>query len=205
MKIIRKYDDYLKKYDYLFEEGNSTLLIRYGNNLDLFFVLHSNGIDIKSNNCFNITKEKTYIYNLFEKLYSDIENINLFDNITEDEKDDYRLFDKANYNKLYNPYTNTITWVSDETAFEVANYFKIIKEDEKFKLEFFTKPPIKGYDIDCYTKYIIPVRLRNSGSRYYPFNQIFMNLYIELQKYNPDYHQITIEEYNENIKRLVNK
>ena len=38
------------------------------------------------------------------------------------------------------------------------------------------------------------VRLRNSGSRYDPFNILFMNMYYKLCVYEPDYHQVHMEE-----------
>lgn len=202
MEIERKYNETTNCYDYRFDNGNISLLIRFGENLDLYFALRSSGVDVNKFNSFYITKENMIIYNLFEKLYIDIENINLFGK-TEEDKLGYRLFDMANYNKLYNPDTNTITWCSDETAFEVANYLQIAKEEEKFKLDFFTKPDMGGYERDYHTKYSIPIRFRNSGSRYDPFNRCFMKFYHELQKYDPEYHQITIEEYKQNYEKKL--
>ena len=48
------------------------------------------------------------------------------------------------------------------------------------------------------------VRISNSGSRYGYFNIPFMNMYTKLCEYNPDYHQIHMEEYlyNEKVKKL---
>jgi hypothetical protein len=200
MKITRTYDEQLEIYNYRFEEGNISLLILYGANLDLYFSLHSSGVDINSNNCFNITKENMIIYDLFEKLFSDIKNVNIFNDESKTKK---KWFDMSVYNNLYNPDTNTITWHSDETALEVANYLTITKEEEKFKLEFFTKPYIEGYCRDYHTKYRIPIRFRNSGTRYYPFNECFMKLYNDLQKYDPECHQITIDEYDYNNKKSL--
>ena len=210
MKIERRYNETTHYYDYRFEDGDIALLIRFGENLDLYFALRSSGVDVNEFNSFDITKENMIIYNLFENLYNDIKNINLFDGRydsfdVETKKMGYRLYDMSNYNKLYNPDTNTITWCSDETALEVANILRIIKEDEKFKLEFFTRPDIGGYERDYHTKYSIPVRLRNSGSRYYPFNECFMKLYMNLQKYDPECHQMTIDEYEKTLKYTTRK
>ena len=38
------------------------------------------------------------------------------------------------------------------------------------------------------------VRFRNSGSSYDPFNIPFMKFFNKLQEYDPEYHQIHIEE-----------
>lgn len=140
MKVSRIYDEQNKAYNYRFEEDNSALIIVFAGNLDLYFALHSK--NIYDNNIFYITKENMTIYNLFENLCSDIKDINLFDGESssfyiETQKIGYRSYNKSNYNELYNPDTNTITWYSDETTHEVANILKINKEDENFKLEFF--------------------------------------------------------------------
>ena len=39
------------------------------------------------------------------------------------------------------------------------------------------------------------VRICNSGSRYLPFNSCFMDFYNKLQKIDPDYYQMHLEEY----------
>ena len=212
MIVKRYYDKYNEIYNYEFLKEDNKLDILFCGNLDLYFIIYGKNI-----NEFTITKENMTIYNLFDKLYSDIENINIYDEEhipiyieTEEEqneylkerKDEYRLHNRSNYNELFNKENKTITWYSDETAKEVANYLKIIKEDEDFKLEFYTRPYIEGYDRDFNSKYSITIRFRNSGSRYKPFNACFMRLFNNLQKYDPDYHQITIEEYNQRVKKL---
>ena len=60
------------------------------------------------------------------------------------------------------------------------------------------KDNIEGYDRDFASLYYIPIRFRNSGSRYDPFNIIFMRMYERLKKIDDvnDYgHQIHMEEY----------
>lgn len=207
MKVIRNYNDLCERYDYRLDDGNNALVISFQGNLDLYFALRSENIDINKSNDFIITKENMTIYNLFENLYNDIKNINLFDETvyTETDKTGYRLYNKSNYNELYNSDTNIITWYSDETAHEVANILKIKKEDEKYILNFFVQPSIKGYYEDFYSKYSIIIRFSNSGSRYAPFNICFMRLYNNLQKYDPEYHQMTIEEYGYKRKVLKNE
>ena len=130
------------------------------------------------------------------------ENVNDDNNfiITKENYEVYRLFDKEN---------NTITWYSDETNHEVANILKIRKENESFELEFYIQPYIEGYDRDFNSLYHIPIRFRNSGSSYDPFNIVFMRMYEKMKQVDHvnDYgHQIHIEEYlyNQNkIKKLT--
>ena len=121
----------------------------------------------------------------------------------------YRLFNLSNYNELFDKENNTITWYSDETNHEVANILKIRKESKSFELEFYIQPYIEGYDRDFNSLYHIPIRFRNSGSSYDPFNIVFMRMYEKMKQVYDinDYgHQIHIEEYlyNQNkIKKLT--
>lgn len=212
MVVKRQYDKYNEIYNYELISDDNKLFISFEGNLDLYFTIYGKNI-----NEFIIAKENMTIYNLFDKLYNEIKNINVFEKEyipfyieTDQEKEDYlkktkeeyRLYNKSNYNELFDEKNKTITWYSDETAHEVANYLKIKKEDEKYKLEFSTQPHIEGYDRDFNSKYSIPIRFRNSGSRYKPFNVCFMRLFNNLQNYDPDYHQITIEEYEYKRKIL---
>lgn len=176
------------------------------------------------------------MYKLFEELFYNIENINIYNiedfipfYITEDEekkeylenqkeellkeieeeKSRYQFYNCSNYNELFDANKNTITWYSDETAHEVSNILKIKKEKNAFKIEFYTQPYKEGYDKDFHSVGYIPIRFRNSGSSYDPFNQIFMRMYNsmnEIDDINDIGHQIHIEEYLYNegkIKKLI--
>lgn len=211
----------------LFYEENKILKFTFGGNGDLYWTIHcKNESDEKS---FVITKENYSVYTLFEQLFSDIENINIFDMgaipfyiETEEEKKEYfknyekeneyqkkkyRLFNYSNYNELYDDNNKTITWYSDETAHEVANILKIKKAEEKFIIEFYTQPYINGYDEDFHSPNHISVRFRNSGSSYDPFNIVFMKMYNKMQELddiNDIGHQMHIEEYlYSKEKRLI--
>ena len=182
------------------EEDNSYLSILYGGNLDLYWSIHSNKRTIENDSktdTFIITKENYELYNIFDNLYNDIKEINLFEDFEED-KDKYRLYNYSNYHELFDEENKTITWYSDETAHEVANYLKIVKAKDHFVIVFNIQEYIEGYDRDFASLYYIPIRFRNSGSRYDPFNIIFMRMYEKLKKINDvnEYgHQIHIEEY----------
>ena len=197
-----------------FQEPEKQLVISYGGNLDLYWTIRS----IEDNNYhdFTITKENYEVYRLFEDLFDDIENINIFSEDIfstleiESEKDKYRLYNYSNYNELFDKDNNTITWYSDETNHEVANILKIKKEEELFKIEFYIQPQKEEYDRDFNSLNHIPIRFRNSGSSYNPFNIIFMRMYnklIQLDDINDYGHQMHIEEYlyNKNKVRKLTK
>lgn len=182
------------------EEENSYLSIFYGGNLDLYWAIHSNKRTLENDSksdMFVITKENYELYNLFENLYNDIKEINIFKDFKED-KDRYRLYNRSNYQELFDEKNKTITWYSDETAHEVSNYLKIKKEKDCFIINFNIQEYIEGYDRDFSSLYYIPIRFRNSGSRYDPFNIIFMRMYKRLKEIddvNEYGHQIHMEEY----------
>ena len=187
----------------LFREYDRELSFTFCGNGDLYWSINTkNGGDKKT---FVITKENYYAYMLFEKLFDDIKNINIFDEKDSlfdinffEEKNKYKLHNYANYNELYDFDNKIITWYSDETAHEVANILKIKKDDDKFILNFYIQPHRYGYDRDFHSNNYIPIRFRNSGSRYAPFNVVFMRMYRnmnELDDINDIGHQIHIEEY----------
>lgn len=208
MKIIKNDNELGLKI--ILAENNKSLIISFGGNLDLYWSFHSDDVNIDNN--FIITKENYGVYRLFEQLFNDIENINIFNVEDKDEfYDDNKklIINQSYYNELYDKKNKIITWYSDETAHEVSNILKIKKQEETFKIEFYIQQYMKGYDKDFHSLKYIPIRFRNSGSYYDPFNVVFMRMYNNLKNVDDvnDYgHQIHIEEYlyNKNkIKALV--
>lgn len=190
------------------QEDNKYITIFFAGNGDLYWSLNTDNI---SNNSITITKENYRLYCLFYQLFKDIDEINIFDDEFYkdriDDKDRYRKYNCSNYNELYNLENNTITWYSDETAHEVSNILKIKKDEETFRIEFYIQPYIDGYDKDFHSDNYIPIRFRNSGSSYEPFNIVFMRMYNNMKEIDDvnDYgHQIHIEEYLYNkVKKLI--
>ena len=196
-----------------FKELDKQFDVSFSGNGDLYWTIRSENVNDDNN--FIITKENYEVYRLFEELFDDIENIKIDDDEeyitfylkTEEEKQEYikKQKDEIEYEKE----NNTITWYSDETSHEVANILKIKKEKESFVLEFYIQPYIEGYDRDFNSLYHIPIRFRNSGSSYDPFNIVFMRMYEKMKQVDNvnDYgHQIHIEEYlynQNNIKKLT--
>lgn len=123
---------------------------------------------------------------MIKKLYDSIKNGKPYIDDDCNQNDDF-----TRYMKDYLFINNSIVWRSDESSFDDANILKISEIDEDaLKVSF-----IKGHDKDLYDPY--NVRIRNSGSRYKPYNATFMNMYNELNELDldEDNHQVHMEEY----------
>jgi len=180
--------------------------ISFQGNLDLYFNYEcKNLLKETSEKTFILTKENYYLYSLFSKLYEDIKNCNVYD---ENELKDDNIWGfgltNAQLNKEIrnqeerNPYrlfqNNKVEFHSDDFDYEESSILYIEKIDDKIKLTF-----QKGKnDLHMPT---FAVRICNSGSRYNHFNILFMKLYNKLGEYDPNYHQVHIEEYLYELKR----
>ena len=183
-------------------DSNKILTITFGGNLDLYWYLSSK--EKKEVDIFEITKENYFLYSLFDILYNDIVNCNSFKVYDEELsfvnsiKELQKIYNRKKelniifseyeeYKRLYNG--EYICWYSDDDSIEDANYVKIIKDDYKYILEFFS-------NFKSNTLWLSnTIRFRNSGSRYMPFNMIFMEMYNSLCTSDYDENQIHIEEY----------
>lgn len=219
--------------DFYIEKDNQRLEIVFGGNGDLYWILDNSQIDpdtyeeyrkeLESSyqDIFIITKENYFIYQLFDELIQDIEDSRIylptineleleFDFFGEDKKETSverckRLNEK---HKKYDRYKllfedGIICWHSDEHIFEDADRVKIYRLNDEIILEF-SRPPVKENEYIYRMPGRTGVRFRNSGSTYDPYNIIFMRMFQKLQEYNPEYHQIHIEEL-EYQKRLLRK
>lgn len=111
------------------------------------------------------------------------------------------LKENYEYNLLVN--NGVITWRSDDYAKDIAPFFKIEKVGESYQISFGI-PKIPDRRLDMEERDIIwsfkdlknvSVRIRNSGSRYDPFNIAFMEAFNSLMNLESTNHQIHIEEY----------
>ncbi|MBE6158009.1 MAG: hypothetical protein E7160_04370 [Firmicutes bacterium] len=149
---------------------------------------HNNKDNYIKYDSFLITKENYYIYEYFNQLYSDIENCNVYN----DEYLDGKICDSYQHSNIFQD--GIVVFESDDPnddeKFDEVNFnvLKISKEEDKYKLEF-----IFNNSKDKFMNHSI--RIRNSGSKYHPFNIVFMNFFRSLQEYDPEYHQMYIEEY----------
>ena len=183
-------------------DDKKILTITFGGNLDLYWNLTSE--EKREVDTFEITKENYFLYSLFEILYNDIVNCNLFKVYDEElsfansSKELQMIYDRKKelnkrfseyeeYKRLYNG--KYICWYSDDDPIEDANYVKIIKKDDKYVLEFLSNKKASTLWLSN------AIRFRNSGSRYMPFNMIFMEMYNSLCTSEYDENQIHIEEY----------
>jgi len=168
-------------------------------NLDLYFsyVYDGNKLTVPAVKDFYITKENYFLYSLFEELYNDVKDYNIFDIDMFDSEEDW-LKRKKDFieNDRYNPRKlfkdNKIEWHCDDFDYDEAGSFVIEKLDDCYKITF-NKCKDDGSMFAMLAS--TSVRIRNSGSRYGFFNVIFMRMYNKLRSYNPLFHQIHVEEY----------
>lgn len=216
MDITRIKSNNENRYDYVMKQDNKILTLSFGGNLDLYWSIYNlenndsyeKAYEETLHETFLITKENYCIYSLFEELINDVIECNVFEPIKEElliDKPDFlyhgikelykleteKIKRNYRYAMLYDD--ESITWHSDEEPYEIANIVKITKLEDNVLLEF-TRPPLKLKDQMTNIKGNISIRFRNSGSRYQPFHVIFMRMYNKLQDYDPDYHQVHIEE-----------
>ena len=194
-------------YNYYFNDGVNYLKIIFGGNGDLYF-----GTRFEKNKEFEflITKENFYIYNLFDELFINLKEAKVYEvyesKFYNTPKEEYIKINEWNqkiknsymYQKLFHS-EDVLTWISDDSVsfnIENADTLRIIKENDRYKLKF------TYYENEF--PHVRTIRIRNSGSRYSPFNIIMMKFFNKLQEYDPNYHQIHIEEYlyNRNVKKL---
>lgn len=173
--------------------GENRVIITYGGTGDLGISIYSNKEDTKHE--LVITSDDTEIYQIFDELYYDIKDINIYSvdvpswvtgnerkrqikrekEYIESMRKSYRLENRSNYQDLFNEEKKTITWLSDYCREDKANVLKIIKEDDSYRLEF----SILDKEEDP-TNYI-SVMIGSSGSRYDNFNIAFINMYNKLK------------------------
>lgn len=177
---------------------------------------------------FLITRENHTIYELFKKIVDDIKTPRVYEQVeTELDEEDLpdpeieEILDEINhgesleerynrwnqelkkserYQKLYNG--KDIIWHSDDDYFEIADCVKITEVEDGILLEFY-RPETTIKTVGFRMPGTICIRFRNSGSTYDPLNIVFMKMYHKLQQYNPDYHQIHMEEieYQKSLKK----
>ncbi len=229
---VKKYPMYKDDENYygidLKRDDEKVLSIIFGRNLDLYFTLNNYG----DNPTFLVGKDNYQIYALFDKLYKRVIDADIYGKLMEDEikqivffstinNEDYHekiaeeekrrgkyqkdLKKRLSFQKLVQ--NGEIIWMSDEYFEEITPYVKIKKLKNAYLLEFI-KPVVPDkykmeVDLSLMDPFSISIRFRNSGSRYEPFNMLFMELYHNLCLLDFELDQVHIEEYliNEQISR----
>lgn len=124
-----------------------------------------------------------------------------------------KLKDEINFNEERNAnlknsniyqdlvHNGTIIWRSDDYSWDVSPFFKIEPAGSSYLITFGfpkLKRELDSEEMHSLNRWkyshMISVRLRNSGSRYNPFNNLFMKLFKELMALEPT-NQIHIAEY----------
>jgi len=195
---------YEKGYEFKFNLDEGIFTIIFAGNLDLYWDCKSKNIlDEEKDKEFLITKENYFLYSLFERLYECIKDYNFEDVFSDEDELFLKEFqnslinnDKNNEKKLFK--NGRVDYHSDDYPYDESSSFQIEKLEEAFKLTF--KRGIANGNFITYA-----VRISNSGSRYNHFNTLFMNMYHKLIEYNPECHQIHIEEYLYELKRTRKK
>lgn len=195
-------------YQFVITTDEGSFAICFAGNLDLYwrYLYQKRIMEEPESKSFTITKENYYVYSLFERLYYDVKKCNIFElddieiSCCEDEEEieskrqefkrwnnNCRRQEKHNPHRLFQ--NNAIEWHCDDYAYDDASVLKIKKRNETFIITI-----EKSKIADPFFTY--SVRFRNSGSRHQPFNSSFMKLYKNLIAYNPEYHQVHMEEYS---------
>lgn len=159
--------------DIYIKNGSKILAMYFMGNLDLYWAINkSDKYSLKES--IEIPKADKDIYKLFDELYNNVQNCKIFEKTNKFYK--YVLADR----KLFNEETNTIEWHSDETYFDSDDIVKIIKEEDKYTIEF-TRPTEYEDPFHFGSSSMIYIRFRNSGSYYHPFNAVFMKMFKKAQ------------------------
>lgn len=210
IKIDKKIIEDGYKFTITTEEGSFAII--FSGALDLAWKNNYSGslLEAESPKIFTITKENYYLYSLFEKLYEDVKNFNInkvddkeYENIDDFEEEKKNVEERNNIIKANQIYeekklfiNDSIEWHCDDFPYDEGGILKISAYEDKFIVSF-----EKSKNVEGFKNY--SVRLRNSGSRYNPFNSLFMEMYRALIKYDPEYHQIHLEEisYQKRLKK----
>ena len=200
MVEIKKSVDGLNNNEYKIITDKGAFQIIFGGDLDLYwrFIYDE---ERKDEYTIDITKEKYFLYNLFDQVYDSIASCNptkyCDDKLSNPLRDEMWLSNKGAQRSKENLLDdNGITWLSDDGMVEDAASVNIKKCDDKYEVTF-----KRGYSEGNQT---YGVRFSNSGSRYMPFNATFGIMYNKLKNYDDEDCQIHIEEYiyNEKVKKL---
>ena len=172
------------------DEGD--FVFNYCGNLDLYFSYFGEDYRKKDEHSFIIDKNNYFLYRCFADLYDAVESERPFKGHSDDNTYNYV------YEQKYLPFRllkkDGIKWHSDDGRYEEAAILHIERLDEAYKIT------IKEGKISDIAARTASVRFRGNGSRYYPYNNTFMDLYNKICNHNFEYEQITLDEYMERVK-----
>ena len=215
-KTVEKWD--MNYYRFEIKKDNMIFNIYFNGNLDLYWNIqdcYKDRADFDARyeetkketmKTFTITKENYFLYSLFEELFIDIETLDSYNSTLDMElrncetKDEIKesfsrqkehiesLKTSDAYKRLY--HNGIIEWLSDDDPDDIASLVTIKKENEEFILNF-----KKSREDRWTSRPTFAIRFRNARSQYFPFNGLFMKMFNKLKDYEPEFHQVHIEEY----------
>ena len=182
---IEKIPNWDNTYDIKLTKNGKTLTILFSRVLDLYMIMED-GKRIPSRTSkiidFDVNTSDNEVYKIFDKLYNDVIEGNIFERKAKNGFIDSSLI--CGYNLLVDENKN-ITWVSDDGMFEEEDRMQISKLYDSYCLTFIRND--KPLDSGFKSPTGIYVRLRTSGSRYDYFYIPFMRMYQTLQKVDEKY------------------
>lgn len=200
MEIIKYEENYVD--NICLQDSNKNIVFNMDSNGDFNWIFNNKEVGSKDNT-FIITKENFDAYEIFEFLFYDIENTNIFDTYFY-EREPYLIGNDLLdiQNELYDKDNNTLTWYSDSglSRKDKSNILKIKKEEDEFRIEFINKESLNEDN-----KLSIPIIISRRHSRFEPYNIPFMQTYLYLlgaENKDDINHQIHMEEYLYKIKKL---
>lgn len=208
MEITRKKDG-LGFYEIKMTEENSTLTISFGGNGDLYWnLLNIENMDSKDE-YFIISQNDGPIYDLFQKLYLNISNHQIFHISEVEEAFSYSEEElkvlreqkrKDNEELVSHPYFKAlcngeyVEWHSDNEPFETGNRLVMFLDYRAGEMIINIKRVSREYDF-------LNVCFTHAGSRYSPFDLAFYEHYNELCKI-----ELTVASPSKDVdKHLINR
>lgn len=195
MLEIEKYQNGHNYDCYIIHTDSGSMQISFEGNLDLYWRYVHDGSILNAPEVatITITKENYEIYDYFDMLYYNV--------LTKKERDNLEYHDFLLDQR--NPYAlikgNSIVWHSDDFEYETASKVTITPGEDVYYITF------EKSKHDSFFK-TFAVRFRNSGSRYNPYNTEFMQMYLNLKNYDPEFRQLHFEEWlYMQKKRLLTK
>ena len=183
INVIKK-KDLDNTYSIFIEADEGSFVFTFCGNLDLYFSYFGKDRLKKDDHSFILDKDDYFLYKCFDELYSTIVDENAF-------KSSKNCPNKTLESGLYSSLVKNgvIEWYSDDSTYDNAAVLFIEKFDDFYRITI-----KEGLIADINMK-TAAIRFRNNGSKYSPYNYVFMNLYNNLCKHDFDNEQVSIYKY----------
>lgn len=187
---IEKTENFYGTYDIrLVQDGKILDIIQTGDDIQL--LCRNQNWDVISNTQFDITNENEEVYQKFNQLYENIIDGNVC-NLDRKDSSTIRSMEMMKCSSWYEEFVKdgVITVLSDSYPVVCPNIVKIKRYDNMIQL-YFEQVDGKEYGQLKYP-FMIPVDIRQSGSRLYEFAYPFRTLLKELQSIKGEKEKIKV-------------